>query len=266
MIIRKSPAEIELMARAGAIVARANEAVRDALRPGMTTADLDRIAEEVIVREGAIPSFKGYHGFPATLCTSRDHEIVHGIPSPDAVLEEGMVISIDCGAIWQGFHGDSAMSLVVGGEETASEEVRTLLRTTREALWSGIASARVDNRLGDIGAAVQTHADARGYGLVREYVGHGVGRALHEAPSVPNYGRAGKGLRLAEGLVLAIEPMFNLGTAETVQLDDGWTVVTADGAVSAHWEHTVAITPEGPRVLTARDDDAPFLASLAAAA
>ena len=266
MIIRKSPAEIELMARAGAIVARANEAVRDALRPGMTTADLDRIAEDVIVQEGAIPSFKGYHGFPATLCTSRDHEIVHGIPSTDVVLEEGQIISIDCGAIWQGFHGDSAMSLVVGGEEAASEEVRTLLRTTREALWSGIAAARVDNRLGDIGAAVQTHADTRGYGLVREYVGHGVGRALHEAPSVPNYGRAGKGLRLAEGLVLAIEPMFNLGTAETVQLDDGWTVVTADGAVSAHWEHTVAITPEGPRVLTARDDDAPFLADLAAAA
>ncbi len=158
------------------------------------------------------------------------------------------------------------MSLVVGGEEAASEEVRTLLRTTREALWSGIAAARVDNRLGDIGAAVQTHADARGYGLVREYVGHGVGRALHEAPSVPNYGRSGKGLRLAEGLVIAIEPMFNLGTAETVQLDDGWTVVTADGAVSAHWEHTIAITPEGPQVLTARDDDAPFLAALAAAA
>jgi len=266
MIIRKSPAEIELMARAGAIVARANEAVREALRPGMTTADLDRIAEDVIVREGAVPSFKGYHGFPATLCTSRDHEIVHGIPSPDVVLEEGQVISVDCGAIWQGFHGDSAMSLVVGGEEAASEEVRTLLRTTRAALWSGIAAARVDNRLGDIGAAVQTHADARGYGLVREYVGHGVGRALHEAPSVPNYGRSGKGLRLAEGLVIAIEPMFNLGTAETVQLDDGWTVVTADGAVSAHWEHTIAITPEGPQVLTARDDDAPFLAALAATA
>lgn len=266
MIVRKSAAELELMARAGAIVARANSAVREALRPGMTTADLDRIAEDVIVGEGAIPSFKGYHGFPATLCTSRNHEIVHGIPSPDVVLEEGDVISVDCGAIWQGFHGDSAMSLVVGGEEAASDEVRELLRVTREALWSGIAAAVVDNRLGDIGAAVQAHADARGYGLVREYVGHGIGRALHEAPSVPNYGRAGKGLRLAEGLVIAIEPMFNLGTAETVTLDDDWTVVTADGLVSAHWEHTVAITPDGPKVLTAREDDEPFLAALAALA
>ena len=264
MILRKSPAEVELMARAGAIVARANMAVRDALRPGMTTAELDRIAEDVIVGEGAIPSFKGYHGFPATLCTSRNHEIVHGIPSPDTVLEEGDLISVDCGAIWQGFHGDSAMSLIVGGEEAASDEVRELLAVTRDALFSGIRAATPGSRLGDIGAAVQAHADARGYGLVREYVGHGIGRALHEAPSVPNYGRAGKGLKLSEGLVIAIEPMFNLGTAETMTLDDDWTVVTADGSVSAHWEHTVAITADGPRVLTARDDDEPFLATLAA--
>ena len=264
MIIRKTPAELELMVRAGEITARANSAVRDALEPGMTTADLDRIAEDVIVGEGAIPSFKGYHGFPATLCTSRNQEIVHGIPSSRVVLEKGDVISVDCGAIWQGFHGDSAMSLVVGGEEAATDEVRELLRVTREALWSGIAQATVGKRLGDIGAAVQAHADTHGYGLVREYVGHGVGRALHEAPSVPNYGRAGKGLKLAEGLVIAIEPMFNLGTAETVTLDDDWTVVTADGKVSAHWEHTVAITADGPRVLTAREDDAPFLAALTA--
>ena len=266
MIIRKSAAELAAMARAGAVVARANEAVRDRLRPGMSTLDLDRIAEEVIVGAGAVPSFKGYRGFPATLCTSRNHEIVHGIPSADVVLAEGDVISVDCGAIVDGFHGDSALTLIVGGDEAAPPEVRDLVRTTREALWRGIDAARVDARLGDIGAAVQELADVRGYGLVREYVGHGVGRDLHEAPSVPNYGRAGKGLRLAEGLVLAIEPMFNLGTAETVQLDDGWTVVTADGAVSAHWEHTVAITPDGPQVLTARDDDAPFLAALAAAA
>jgi methionyl aminopeptidase len=260
MIVRKSPAEVELMARAGAIVARANMAVRDALRPGMSTADLDRIAEDVIVREGAIPSFKGYHGFPATLCTSRNHEIVHGIPSADVVLDEGDVISVDCGAIWQGFHGDSAMSLIVGDEEAAGEEVRELLRVTRDALWRGIRAAAPGNRLGDIGASVQELADTHGYGLVREYVGHGIGRALHEAPSVPNYGRAGKGLALSPGLVIAIEPMFNLGTAETVTLDDGWTVVTADGSVSAHWEHTVAITEDGPRVLTARDDDPPLAA------
>ncbi len=255
MIIRKSAAELAVMARAGAVVARANEAVRDRLRPGMSTLDLDRIAEDVIVRAGAIPSFKGYRGFPATLCTSRDHEIVHGIPSADVVLAEGDVISVDCGAIVEGFHGDSALTLIVGGDDAAPPEVRDLVRTTREALWRGIDAARVDNRLGDIGAAVQELADLRGYGLVREYVGHGVGRDLHEAPSVPNYGRAGKGLRLSAGLVLAIEPMFNLGTAETVLLEDGWTVVTADGAPSAHWEHTVAITPDGPWVLTARDDE-----------
>jgi methionyl aminopeptidase len=255
MIIRKSPAEIEVMARAGAVVARANMAVRDALRPGITTGELDRIAEDVIVGEGAIPSFKGYRGFPATLCTSRNHEIVHGIPSHDVVLEEGDVISIDCGAIVEGFHGDSAMSLIVGGEDAATDEVRELVRVTREALWRGIRAATIGNRLGDIGAAVQELADQKGYGLVREYVGHGVGRSLHEAPSVPNYGRAGKGLKLQQGLVIAIEPMFNLGTAETVTLDDDWTVVTADGAFSAHWEHTIAITEDGPRVLTARDDD-----------
>jgi len=265
MIIRKSPDEIEVMARAGAVVARANMAVRDALRPGMTTADLDRIAEQVIVGEGAIPSFKGYHGFPATLCTSRNHEIVHGIPSADVVLDEGDVISVDCGAIVEGFHGDSAMTLIVGGPETASDEVRELVSVTREALWRGIGAARVANRLGDIGAAVQELADIRGYGLVREYVGHGVGRSLHEAPSVPNYGRAGKGLKLTEGLVIAIEPMFNLGGDETEQLEDGWTVVTADGTVSAHWEHTIALTPDGPRVLTARDDDDAFVAALGAA-
>jgi methionyl aminopeptidase len=265
MIIRKSRDEIEVMARAGAVVARANMAVRDALRPGMTTADLDRIAEQVIVGEGAIPSFKGYHGFPATLCTSRNHEIVHGIPSTGVVLDEGDVISVDCGAIVEGFHGDSALTLIVGGPEAASDEVRELVATTREALWRGIGAARVDNRLGDIGAAVQELADRHGYGLVREYVGHGVGRSLHEAPSVPNYGRAGKGLKLTEGLVIAIEPMFNLGGDETEQLEDGWTVVTADGTVSAHWEHTIAITPEGPRVLTARDDDDAFVAALGAA-
>jgi methionyl aminopeptidase len=255
VIIRKSADELRAMARAGAVVARANEAVRDRLRPGMTTLDLDRIAEDVIVSAGAVPSFKGYRGFPATLCTSRNHEIVHGIPSADVVLEEGDVISVDCGAIVDGFHGDSALTLIVGGEEAAPPAVRDLVRTTRDALWRGIDAARVGNRLGDIGAAVQDLALLGGYGLVREYVGHGVGRDLHEAPSVPNYGRAGKGLQLAEGLVIAIEPMFNLGTPDTVLLEDGWTVVTADGAPSAHWEHTVALTPDGPWVLTARDDE-----------
>ena len=264
MIVLKSSAEIDALHEANRVVHRALDAVRHAAAPGVSTRELDTIAEDLIRSSGGVPAFKGYHGFPATLCTSRNHEIVHGIPSPDVVLDEGDVISVDCGAIWQGFHGDSAMSLIVGDEEAAGDEVRELLRVTRDALWSGIAAATVGNRLGDIGAAVQAHADAHGYGLVREYVGHGVGRALHEAPSVPNYGRAGKGLRLAEGLVIAIEPMFNLGTAETVQLDDGWTVVTADGSISAHWEHTVALTPEGPRVLTAREDDEAHLGLLAA--
>jgi methionyl aminopeptidase len=264
MIIRKTPAEVATMARAGAVVARANEAVRDALRPGITTAELDRIAEDVIVRAGAIPSFKGYRGFPATLCTSRNHEIVHGIPSHDVVLDEGDLISVDCGAIVDGFHGDSALTLLVGDEEAADPEVRRLVQVTRDALWRGIAQAHVDRRLGDIGAAVQELAVTHGYGLVREYVGHGVGRALHEAPSVPNYGRAGKGMRLAAGLVIAIEPMFNLGTEETETLADGWTVVTTDGRVSAHWEHTIAVTEDGPQVLTARDDDADLVAALAA--
>jgi methionyl aminopeptidase len=255
MIIKKSLDEIEIMARAGALVAKAHEEVGAALKPGMTTLDIDRIAERVITGAGAVPSFKGYRGFPATLCTSVNHEIVHGIPSERVVLQEGDVLSIDCGAIVDGFHGDSAMTRVVGGIDTVDEETRDLIETTREAMWAGLRAADVGNRLGDIGAAVQAHGDEKGYGIVRQYVGHGIGRALHEDPSVPNFGRAGKGFKLSAGLVIAIEPMFNLGTAETRELQDGWTVVTADGKPSAHWEHTVAITPEGPWILTARSDE-----------
>lgn len=255
MIIKKSRDEIARMARAGAVVARTHEVLIDALRPGMTTLDLDRIAEDVIVRSGATPSFKGYRGFPATLCTSRNHEIVHGIPSRDVVLDEGDVISIDCGAVVDGFHGDSAITLVVGGEEAASPEVRALLRETRTAMWRGIAEVRDGNRLGDIGAAIEAVAGEAGYGVVREYVGHGIGRALHEDPSVPNYGTAGRGMKLTPGWVIAIEPMFNLGSQQTRTLEDGWTVVTADGSLSAHWEHTIALTDDGPWVLTARSDE-----------
>ena len=258
MIIKKSRDEIAKMAAAGAVVARAHEAVRDALKPGMSTLDLDEIAEKVIRGEGATPSFKGYRGFPATLCTSRDHEIVHGIPSADVVLDEGTVISIDCGAIVDGYHGDSAVTLIVGGAETVAPEVRELVTRTEVALWEGLKAARAGNRLGDIGASVQAVADRHGYGVVREYVGHGIGRALHEDPSVPNYGSAGRGIKLTKGWVIAIEPMFNLGTEETRTLDDGWTVVTADGRVSAHWEHTVAVTEDGPWVLTARTDEDPY--------
>ena len=255
MIIRKSRREIEKMAAAGAVVARAHEAVMEALRPGMSTLDLDRVAEKVITGEGATPSFKGYRGFPATLCTSPNHEIVHGIPSDDVVLDEGDLISIDCGAIVDGYHGDSAVTLVVGGESAAPEELRTLVRETRRAMYAGLAKAVAGNRLGDIGHAIESVAHEHGYGVVQEYVGHGIGRALHEEPSVPNYGIPGRGARLTTGWVLAIEPMFNLGTHTTRTLEDGWTVVTADGRPSAHWEHTVAITDDGPRVLTARSDE-----------
>ncbi len=258
MIIKKSRDEIAKMAKAGAVVAKAHEAVMEALEPGMTTLDLDVIAEKVIRGEGATPSFKGYRGFPATLCTSKDHQIVHGIPSRDVVLDEGAVISIDAGAIVDGYHGDSAVTLVVGAPDSVSDEVRRLIEDTRRALWAGLEAATAGNRLGDIGAAVESVARERGYGVVREYVGHGIGRALHEDPSVPNYGTAGRGMKLSKGWVIAIEPMFNLGTEETRQLDDGWTVVTADGEVSAHWEHTVAITEDGPWVLTARSDEDPY--------
>ncbi len=255
MIVRKTGEEIATMARAGAVVARAHEAVAEALRPGMTTLDVDCIAEKVVVGEGAVPSFKGYRGFPATLCTSVNHEIVHGIPSADVVLEEGDILSIDCGAIVDGFHGDSAVTWVVGGPGACDERTRALIDDTREAMWAGLRACDVGNRLGDVGAAVQAVGDAGGHGIVRGYTGHGIGRALHEDPSVPNHGRAGRGMKLATGLVLAIEPMFTHGSPETEQLDDGWTVVAADGSTSAHWEHTVAITPEGPWILTARSDE-----------
>ena len=255
MIVKKTRDEIDRMARAGAVVARAHEALIEALRPGMSTLDLDRIAERVILGEGAVPSFKGYRGFPATLCTSKNHEIVHGIPSAEVVLDEGDVISIDCGAIVEGFHGDSATTLVVGGIEAADPAVQKLVRETRNALWRGIEQVQSGHRLGDVGAAIEGVALEHGFGVVREYVGHGIGRALHEDPSVPNYGRPGKGLKLTKGWVIAIEPMFNLGTEQTRTLEDAWTVVTADGQISAHWEHTIALTPDGPWVLTARSDE-----------
>ncbi len=258
MIIKKSRAEIDKMAAAGAVVARTHERLRQEIKPGMSTLDVDVIAEDVIRSHGATPSFKGYRGFPASVCTSVNHEIVHGIPSVEVVLEEGDVLSVDIGAIVDGYHGDSAVTVVVGGEDLASDEIRGLIDTTRDALWDGIRAAVAGNRLGDIGAAIQRHAEAPGYGVVREYVGHGIGRSLHEDPAVPNYGSAGRGLKLSRGWVIAIEPMFNLGGAATRTLNDGWTVVTADGRPSAHWEHTVAITEDGPWVLTAREDEDPW--------
>ena len=255
MIVRKSPDEVEIMARAGKVVAEIHEIVREAVRPGVSTQELDEIAERVCRARGAVPSFKGYRGFPATLCTSVNHEIVHGIPSPNVVLREGDLIKIDAGAIVEGYHGDSAATWIVGGDDTVAPEVRDLVDTTRAGMWAGLCAATAGARLTDISAAVEAQALPHGYGVVQEYVGHGIGRALHEDPHVPNYGRPGRGPKLATGLVLAIEPMFNLGTAETKVLDDDWTVVTADGGLSSHWEHTVAITEDGPWVLTARSDE-----------
>ena len=255
MIVRKSAAEVEIMARAGKVVADLHEILREAVRPGVSTAALDEIAERECRNRGATPSFKGYRGFPATLCTSVNAEIVHGIPSPDVILRVGDLIKIDAGAIVEGYHGDSAVTWIVGGEDAVAPEVAELVEHTRAGLWGGLCAATAGARLTDISAAVEAHAIPHDYGVVQEYVGHGIGRALHEDPHVPNYGRAGRGPKLLAGLVIAVEPMFNLGSAETRVLDDDWTVVTADGALSSHWEHTVAITEDGPWVLTARSDE-----------
>jgi methionyl aminopeptidase len=250
MIIFKSPEEIDRMRKAGRIVALTIERLMEAVSPGMTTADLDALAEKSIGSEGALPSFKGYRGFPATICTSVNHEVVHGIPSPKRKLIPGDVLKLDVGCIWEGYHGDSAVSVFVGGPP--SEEAIKLVRVTEESLEAGIAQLQPGRRLADVGHAVQQVAEGAGFSCVREYAGHGVGRALHEDPQVPNYGDPGRGPLIRPGLVVAIEPMVNLGTWRTKVLADRWTVVTADGKLSAHFEHTIAITEEGPEVLTAR--------------
>lgn len=248
MMSLKTPDEIDAIGRAGAILsALYRELPRHAV-PGVSTKELDRIAEAFIRgHTGAIPAFKGLYGFPATLCTSINHEVVHGIPSEKRRLAPGDVISIDCGVKLDGFFADAAITIPVG---EPSAEIARLLTITREALERGIEQVRPGNRLGDIGAAIQAPADEAGYGVVRDLVGHGIGREPHEEPQVPNYGKSGRGMPLEVGLVLAIEPMFNLGTAEVRTLADRWTVVTVDRAVSAHFEHTVAVTEAGPRVLT----------------
>ncbi len=246
IITIKSPEEFDKMAVAGAAVAAAHEVVRDAAQPGTKTEELDRLAAEVLRLHGCRPSFLGYHGFPATICASPNEKIVHGIPDSYRLVE-GDVLSIDVGAIYEGWHGDAAFTMAIG---EVPPEVTRLLEVTEAALWDGLAGARAGNRLGDIGHAIEARAVPEGYGVVREYIGHGIGRQMHEAPNVPNYGRPGKGLKLKVGMALAIEPMFNLGTEETLLLDDGWTVVTRDGQISSHFEHTVAVTAEGPLVLT----------------
>ena len=250
----KSAKELALMSQAGRVVAHTKARLMEAVVPGVTTGELDRIAEEEIRRLAATPSFKGYVGagttpFPCAICVSLNEEIVHGIPG-DRVLKEGDIVSVDVGAIVDGFHGDSAFTVAVG---EVSEEARRLIDATREALRRGIAEARVGARVGDISAAVQSYAEGMGYSVVRQYVGHGIGRAMHEEPQVPNYGAPGRGPVLRKGMAIAIEPMLNVGTWEAVQLDDGWTVVTADGSLSAHFEETVAITEDGAKVLTSLD-------------
>jgi methionyl aminopeptidase len=249
MIILKTPAEIEVMAQASKVVAEALEVVRKEVRPGVTTDDLDRIAEEAIRARGATPAFKGYRSYPKTLCASVNEQVVHGIPSKRK-LKEGDIIGLDLGAIVGGFYGDSAVTVPVG---QIDETILKLVQVTEEALELGIGEAVVGRRLTDISHAVQRHVEAAGYSVVTEFVGHGIGRQLHEEPQVPNYGKPGQGPRLQPGMVLAIEPMVNMGGSAVRILADRWTAVTADGSLSAHFEHTIAIQPTGPaRVLTQR--------------
>ncbi|MBS5788742.1 type I methionyl aminopeptidase [Clostridioides mangenotii] len=246
MIIIKSKKEIELMREAGKIVADTHEVLRQAVAPGITTMELDKIAEENIKKYNATPSFKGYGGFSGSICASVNEEVVHGIPG-NRVLKDGDIISLDIGAYYKGYHGDSAKTHGVG---VISEEDRKLIEVTRESFYEGIKFARVGYRLSDISHAVQVHAEKYGYSLVRDLVGHGVGADLHEDPQVPNYGPPGKGPRLQEGMVLAIEPMVNAGRYQVKTLADGWTTITVDGKKSAHYEHTIALTSDEPLLLT----------------
>lgn len=249
MITIKSPREIETMAVAGRILADTLALVVGRVRPGVSTGALDRLAEEFIrSHDGARPSFKGLYDFPASLCTSINDEIVHGIPSPSRVLQEGDIISIDCGVCLEGLHADSATTTVVGEVDA---DVRRLLRVTQQALVAGVEQAVAGNHVGDIGHAVQTVAEGAGYSVVRELVGHGIGTSFHEEPQVPNYGTRKRGPRLSAGMTLAIEPMINMGEPGIRTLSDKWTVVTADGSLSAHFEHTVVVDEGGPRILTA---------------
>ena len=249
MIVCRSAAELELMRDAGRLVGEVLTELAAAVAPGVSTADLDALAEKRILAAGAAPAFKGYHGYPATICASINEEVIHGIPSGRRVLQDGDIISIDVGAALGGYFGDSAVTLPVG---KVSEKAATLLRVTEEALYKAIECARPGNRVSDVGHAVQQHVEQHGFSVVREFVGHGIGEQMHEEPQVPNYGEPGRGPRLSEGMVIAIEPMVNAGKAAVKVLADGWTAVTRDGSLSAHFEHTVAVTSGEPWILTAR--------------
>jgi methionyl aminopeptidase len=247
-IVCKSAAEIEKMRRSGRIVREVLDHVRALVAPGLTTMDLERAAEKKIKELGAVPAFKGYYDYPCVLCTSINEEIVHGIPSEKRMLKAGDIVSIDCGVVVDGYYGDAAITVPVDGSIT--EERRKLLEVTEASLYKGIEQARIGNSIGDVGAAVQEYVEANGFSVVREFVGHGIGTRLHEEPQIPNFGARGHGARLREGMVLAIEPMVNSGEPQTRVLEDKWTAVTADGSSSAHFEHCVAVTKDGPVILT----------------
>jgi len=246
VITTKSPEDFARMRRAGTVVARIHEVVREAAKPGVTLLALDAMAADVIADGGCTPNFLNYHGFPGNTCLSVDREIVHGIPSKRK-LQEGDILSLDAGAIYDGWHADAAITFGIG---EIRPEATQLIEVTEKAMWAGIEATRPGARLGDIGYAISQVAEPHGYGVVREYTGHGIGLQMHEDPQVLNYGTPRKGMKLKAGMAICIEPMFNLGTHETKVLDDHWTVVTADGEISAHFEHTIAITPDGPEVLT----------------
>jgi len=250
MIVLKTNRELAIMRKAGEISQRALRLGGEAVEPGVSTWEIDRIIRQYIEKEGATPNFLGYEGYPGSACISVNDVVIHGIPSKDQILKKGDIVGIDTGALYEGFNGDNAWTFPCG---EISPEAQGLLDATREALFKGIEQARPGNRVGDIGHAVQEYVEARGYSVVREFVGHGVGAKLHEDPSVPNFGTAGRGVRLMPGMVIAIEPMINMGGAGVRILPDGWTTVTKDGSLSAHFEHTVAITPNGPVLLTGLD-------------
>ncbi|MFI5396063.1 MAG: type I methionyl aminopeptidase [Candidatus Binatia bacterium] len=251
MISLKSPKEIEIMRAANMIVAEVLAELRERVRPGVTTSELDRIAEELTRRRGAVPAFKGYevHGrvFPSSVCISINAEVVHGIPSDKRLLLEGDIVGIDFGVRYQGFYGDAAITVPVDG---ADPEAERLMRATREALWAGIEQVQTGQRLGNVSAAIQERVERDGFSVVRDFVGHGIGKRLHEEPQVPNFGKPDRGVRLREGMVLAIEPMVNAGAPDVIIKEDGWTAVTKDGSRSAHFEHSVAVTEKGPYVLS----------------
>ncbi|SDL83942.1 type I methionyl aminopeptidase [Halarsenatibacter silvermanii] len=247
MIVRKSSREIEKMKKANKIVAEAHEMLRDKAAPGVSTAELDEAAEEFIKGRGGEPSFKGYKGYPASVCLSIDNEVVHGIPDQNRILKEGNILSIDIGVYYQGFHGDAARTIPIGQVDNEKEK---LIDTVKRALDNGIDKARAGNRLTDISAAVQKTAEEAGFSVVRQYVGHGIGREMHEEPQIPNFGPPGEGPKLKEGMTLAIEPMINVGEYEVETLEDDWTVVTSDGSLSAHWEDSIALTDSDPLIMS----------------